>query len=240
MFDELAKHFGEHAVFMDVAGIGPGQDFRKAIDQSVAACSVLLAVIGQQWLDSKDASGTRRLDDPGDFVRTELAAALSAGIPVIPVLVRGSRMPRPEELSDDLRDLAYRNAVELTHARWKSDIQLLVRALRPYVDIPELPAGEPKTLGASQKSTAEPSAVAPQIGSQRIEGLTGGAIDPVIVDRLGRQLATYLGPIANVIVKRAAQRCMSPDELCAMVAREIISDVDRAKFLRSCAGQASG
>ena len=224
LFDELEKHFGEGAVFMDVAGIEPGQDFRKAIDQSVASCRVLLAVIGPQWLDASDGAGTRRLDDPGDFVRIELASALRSGIPVVPVLVRGSKMPRPEELPDDLRELAYRNAVELTHARWKSDIQLLVRALRPAMAETEA------------QPTAPPAKAVPrqQTGVSRIE--TAAMVSPIhpqTVERVGRELARYLGPIANVIVKRAAQRSASAEELFAAVAREIGSDADRTAFLRS-------
>ena len=231
LFDELEKHFGENSVFMDVAGIEPGQDFRKAIDQSVASSKVLLAVIGPHWLDSKDSSGRRRLDDPGDFVRIELASALRGTIPVVPVLVRGSRMPRADELPDDLKELAYRNAVELTHARWKSDIPLLIRALRPYMGVPVAERRE-----TSAKVQSPPVAQAPprQATPRTVETAPSpNSIDAQAVDRVSRELAGYLGPIANVIVRKAAQRCNSLDELCSSVAREIVSDADRARFLRS-------
>ena len=130
---------------MDVAAIEPGRDFRKAIDQSVATCSVLLAVIGQEWVELKDSDGRRRLDDVNDFVRIELASALRRDIPVIPVLVRGAKMPRPEQLPHDLKELAFRNAVELTHSRWKTDLQVLIEAVRPYMEEPgaRLPGAEP-------------------------------------------------------------------------------------------------
>ena len=42
LFDDLVAHFGEQMVFMDVAGIEAGRDFRKAIEESVAGCGVLL------------------------------------------------------------------------------------------------------------------------------------------------------------------------------------------------------
>ena len=213
---------------MDVAAIEPGQDFRKAIDQSVASCTVLLAVIGQHWLDSRDGSGMRRLDDAGDFVRIELASALRSNIPIVPVLVRGSRMPRPEELPEELKELAYRNAVELTHARWKSDIPLLIRALRPYMGTPALVENRPMEKAAPPGPQAE--ALWPKTASRGVEG----AIDAQTVDRLSRELARYVGPIANVLVKRAAQRGSSVDEVCTVVAREIASDADRAQFLRTC------
>ena len=140
LFDDLASCFGDQSVFMDVAAIEPGRDFRKAIDQSVESCTVLLAMIGLEWLEAKDASGGRRLDERNDFVRIELASALRRDIPVVPVLVRGAKMPRADQLPHDLKELAYRNAVELTHARWKSDVQVLVQALRPFMD-PSYPGG---------------------------------------------------------------------------------------------------
>lgn len=134
LFEDLCDRFGKEAVFMDVAGIEPGRDFRRAIEQQVASCGVLLAVIGKDWLTVTDAQGRRRLDDPYDFVRLETANALKRDIPVIPVLVHQSVMPQAEQLPDDLKDLAFRNSVELTHARWSSDVQLLIKALLPYVD----------------------------------------------------------------------------------------------------------
>ena len=155
LYDDFAEHLGEDAVFMDVTGIAPGLDFRKVIDESVATCGVLLAIIGQSWTDAKDAAGARRLDDPGDFVRFEIASALKREIPVIPVLVHGARMPRAEHLPEDIRNLAYRNAVELAHARWASDFQLLLRSLRTIV--PDLSATRSAGEAAVAAGTSEAS-----------------------------------------------------------------------------------
>ncbi|HWO02225.1 MAG TPA: hypothetical protein VNS63_23470, partial [Blastocatellia bacterium] len=91
----------------------------------------------------------RRLDDTMDFVRLETASALKRDIPVIPVLVRGAMMPRADQLPPDLGELAYRNAVELTHARWDSDIEVLVKALRPYVATQRKDVGGAKTRPAA-------------------------------------------------------------------------------------------
>ncbi len=151
LFDDLVDVYGENSVFMDVAAIEAGQDFRKVIDQSVATCGVLLAIIGKDWVDAKDENGQRRLDSASDFVRLETASALKRDIPVIPVLVHGARMPRAEQLPDDLKDLAYRNCVELTGARWRSDVQLLIKALRPHV-------GEAKDAPVAQgQAVAQPA-----------------------------------------------------------------------------------
>ncbi len=152
LYHDLVAVFGSDSVFMDVAAIQPGRDFRRAIDQSLNSCGVFLCLIGKDWLTTTDTSGRRRLDDPADFVRIETVAALKRDIPVIPVQVQGATALRPEQLPDDLKDLAYRNAVELTHPRWESDVQLLVNAVRPYVSRPH--AGpEPEVIQPSKKST---------------------------------------------------------------------------------------
>jgi len=155
LFADLTVQFGADRVFMDVTGIEPGRDFRKVIDQNVSSCGVLLAVVGKGWTDAKDEDGRRRLDDPMDFVRLETASALKRDIPVIPVLVHGGRMPRAEQLPEDLKDLAYRNAVELTHARWNSDVQILIKALRPHV-------GDGKEEAEAMEAKPAPPVVPPQ------------------------------------------------------------------------------
>jgi hypothetical protein len=133
LFDDLVRAYGDNSVFMDVAGINPGIDFRKAIDDNVASCGVLLAMIGPTWAAIKNSSGERRLDDPNDFVRLEIASALARDIAVIPVLVHSAKMPTPDQLPENLTNLAFRNSVEITHARWNSDVELLTKALAQYV-----------------------------------------------------------------------------------------------------------
>jgi|HubBroStandDraft_1064217.scaffolds.fasta_scaffold167696_1 hypothetical protein len=216
---------------MDVNAIQPGRDFRKAIDESILKCSVLLAVVGRDWLESKSASGQRRLDDESDFVRLEIASALQRDIPVVPVLVRGARMPSADQLPADLRELAYRNAVELTHARWKSDVRVLIQALRPYMggSGEELPL---QTVPSGSVPLAEGTVQKPVVEAEPAASATG--IERAILERVGRELAGYIGPIAEIVVKRAARRCASVTDLCVLVAQEIDSTADRAKFLASC------
>ena len=159
LYDDLVAVFGSDSVFMDVAAIQPGRDFRKSIDQSLNSCGVFLSLIGKTWLTAKDTSGQRRLDDPADFVRIETGAALKRDIPVIPVLVQGASAPKPDQLPDDLKELAFRNAVELTHARWDSDIQVLIKALRPHIS-PSIPKSEPERVQPGGKLTKSLAVIA--------------------------------------------------------------------------------
>jgi hypothetical protein len=197
LFDDLVAVFGEDSVFMDVAAIEVGRDFRKAIDDSVATCGVLLAVVGKNWVDAKNTAGNRRLDDPSDFVRLETASALKRDIPVVPVLVRGATMPRPEELPDDLKELAYRNGVELTHPRWNSDVQLLVNALKPMVGEACGPGTEQKRPGSGPAAavTPEPEVAPPrQPEPQRVVSV------PPPPPPKKRSMGKVFGIIAAVIV----------------------------------------
>ena len=231
LFDDLVKHFGEHMVFMDVVGIEAGRDFRKAIEESVAQCGALLVVMGPTWLNAKDENGARRLDDPADFVRIETASALRRDIPVIPVLVRAAEMPRAEQLPEIIRDLAYRNCIELTHARWRSDIQLLVEALRRLV-VDSNPVGTGSGPHQSA-SPMRPGATSPDVkGTSEPDPRSSSQIDPATMQRVSRELALHIGPIADIVVKRAASGCTSTEDLYLKVSEEIESPQEREKFLR--------
>jgi hypothetical protein len=126
LYDRLSAHFTQSPIFMDVDNIPPGIDFVEAIEKSVASCDALIAVIGKRWLSSADDEGRRRLDNPEDFVRLEVATALKRGVRVIPVLVEGALMPRSSELPDDLKPLARRNALNVSHERFRADSKRLI------------------------------------------------------------------------------------------------------------------
>lgn len=177
LFDDLVRAFDADTVFMDVDGITPGVDFRKAIDENVAGCGVLLAMIGPRWTTIADDSGERRLDNANDFVRLEIATALQRNIAVIPVLVHEAHMPHADQLPENLQDLAYRNSVELTHARWNSDVQLLIHALQRYVAPGS--AEDKQTVHATVPvQLPAPSPAAPQVSSspKRISVLGMGVV----------------------------------------------------------------
>lgn len=130
LFDRLQEAFAPEQLFMDVDSIAPGLDFVRVLEEQVGQCDALLAVIGKGWIDARDHTGVRRLDNPEDFVRIEIESALKQNKRVIPVLVGDTRMPRPEELPEAIRALAKRNAVRLTHERFRADAQGLIKALQ--------------------------------------------------------------------------------------------------------------
>ena len=127
--DRLVDRFGEAQVFIDVDTIEPGVDFAAAIFDAVAACKVLLAIIGPTWLTATDERGRRRLDDPDDIVRLEIEAALTRDVRVIPILVEGAVMPSRADLPESLAGLARLNALFIRHESFRSDAERLGTAI---------------------------------------------------------------------------------------------------------------
>ncbi len=131
LHDRLSAEFGKTSVFIDVDNIPFGVDFRKHLANAVGNCDVLLAIMGDEWLDARDRDGQRRLDDESDFVRIEIATALQRQIPVIPILVGINSVPKPDQLPEDLRELAFRNAAEIrAGVHFASQVDRLVTSIR--------------------------------------------------------------------------------------------------------------
>jgi TIR domain/Kelch motif len=129
LFDRLAEHFRGAEVFKDIDSIEPGDDFVQVITSAVESCDVLLALIGDKWLTMTDDQGRRRIDNPDDFVRIEIEAALSRNVRVIPILVYGARMPRAQDVPAGLAGLVRRQALELSVSRFDDDVTRLLKVL---------------------------------------------------------------------------------------------------------------
>jgi hypothetical protein len=128
--DRLCDYFGADQVFMDVDDIEPGADFISLIEQKVASCDALIAVIGKGWL-MRDEEGRRsRLDNPHDFVRLEIEHALRRNILVIPALVGGAEIPKADDLPLGLSEFAQRQAVELSDKDFQRDVDKVIAALQ--------------------------------------------------------------------------------------------------------------
>lgn len=114
--DALAGKFGRSAVFKAGPSLRAGDEFPPILDEMAASCPVMLVCIGPEWLAAQNGDGTRRLDDPDDWVRREIELALKNGNRVVPLLL-GDRdeisIPAPEDLPADIAPLAYRQAVRL-------------------------------------------------------------------------------------------------------------------------------
>ena len=132
--DSLSQYFGDDRVFRDIESIGGGADFAEVIHGTLGKADAAVILIGENWLDTAADAGRRRLDDPEDWVAEEIATTLEAGIPVYPVLVENTQMPKSDELPERLRPLTRYNAVSVSDKRWDSDVARLAKIVA--LDIP--------------------------------------------------------------------------------------------------------
>jgi hypothetical protein len=191
LYDRLAVHFGHDKIFKDVDSIEPGDDFGEVIARAVGSCDVLLALIGEYWVSITDSDGKPRLDDPDDFVRLEIEAALQRGVRVIPILVGDAAMPRADQLPETLRKLARRQALELSPQRFEADVHRLLRVL-------ERTLAEQAAEQAAEQS--RPADVAPTSGVREKAPL-GAAEPPAAVGV--REVPVAVEPVQLGPVERA-------------------------------------
>ena len=162
--DRLRKEFGDDSIFTDVDRIALGVDFRTTLDLMVSQCQILLAVIGHDWLTVKNKDGQIRLQDPTDFVRIEIESALARDIPVIPLLVAGTKMPSKDELPGSLEELAFRNGTQIRpDPDFHTDIDRLIKSLKGHlvdlsdgVDPNEIVENEEKAQKQAKLKTERP------------------------------------------------------------------------------------
>jgi hypothetical protein len=158
LYDRLSERFGKDRLFMDVDTLELGLDWVEAIEKAIGSAGALLAVIGRSWVRVEDEDGRRRLDDPNDFVRIEIAGALERNIRVIPVLVQGANMPTKEELPDPLKGLTRRSALELRDTSWEYGVTKLAGVLEQFFHQEE-PEQEPKPEPEPEPPTPSPAPV---------------------------------------------------------------------------------
>jgi hypothetical protein len=127
--DRVVRQLERENVFLDVDNIDLGVDWFNVLTERVGACDALVAAIGRNWVSAADKDNRRRIDDPDDFVRIEIEAALKRDVRVIPVLVDGAVMPKAGELPDSLKGLARRQGLEVSPARFDADVEKLTHAL---------------------------------------------------------------------------------------------------------------
>ena len=155
--EKLGDRFGHDAIFRDIDTIEPGEDFVEAIEKAVGSCEVLIAVIGKYWLTTTDATGRRRLDNPNDFVRLEIATALERKIRVIPVLVGGAIMPSAHDLPENLQALARRNAQEIDDRNFQYDVENLIRVIGKVLGQATPPPPKPEMAVSEKIEASAPS-----------------------------------------------------------------------------------
>ncbi|NJM95844.1 MAG: SUMF1/EgtB/PvdO family nonheme iron enzyme [Phormidesmis sp. RL_2_1] len=159
IYDRLVREFSREQIFKDVDDIPFGVDFAEHLEHAVSQCQILLVIIGKTWITTTELDGTRRIDNPDDFVRIEIEAALKRNIPVIPLLLEGVSMPRRSQLPESLHLLARRNGTTIGHdPRFHTDMDRLIKGIQPLINnakaVPQ-PVAQPPV---AQPPVAQPPA----------------------------------------------------------------------------------
>ncbi|HEX9752759.1 MAG TPA: toll/interleukin-1 receptor domain-containing protein [Methyloceanibacter sp.] len=129
VYDRLSRLLPKSNLFFDVSTIGGGEDFVRRIHSEIGRSDVALVFIGDKWLEPAHPSGRGRIWEQDDFVRAELRAALGRPMLILPILVAGARMPKPEQLPEDVRAVTGRNALPLRHESFDGDTESIVAAV---------------------------------------------------------------------------------------------------------------
>ncbi len=167
LYDDLAKRFGKERVFMDIETLQPGLDFVASINREIGACGAILALIGPRWSSVKDPDERPRIDDPHDFVRLEIKAAITRNIRVIPVLVQNAKMPNESDLPKEIAALSRLHAFEISDSRWEFDSGRLIEIIAPLIEADAPPEFEPvERMRAS--SAKGPGAEASSTGTRKV------------------------------------------------------------------------
>ena len=212
IFDHLERRFGRDRLFLDVDAIPYGEDFRHRINEALNQTGVLLAIIGDHWLDAADpASGARRLDDPDDYVSVEISSALDRKITVVPVLVGEAQMPQVADLPGKLADLSYRNAAEVRSGR---DFSFQISRLGDAIaDVLALPQDRDSTRRSSARLSISAKTLADNPGSP-----VGTQLGAFVIERL---LAAGGSGVAYV-----GRNPRTGQVVCVKVSLPVLSDME--------------
>ena len=176
----------------------------------------VLAALDRHVLGRQEA--WRRLDDPNDFVRMELAAALERKIRVIPALVQGIEMPSADEFPDVLEPLARRQGLELSDGRWRYDVDRLVQVLQrieqEFAEEQAAEAAELERLEQERKGRAARRAAAALAAREAAEREALEAEDRQAADRQATEREM------REAAKREARQAAAEQEARAAAERE--------------------
>jgi hypothetical protein len=181
---------GGAAIWIDQVDIRPSDQWDRTVDAALRESRGVVLVLSPRSAAS-------------DHVLDEVAVALAAGKPVIPVLIEACQIP--------LR-LARVQYIDAT-ADYQGALARCRAAMADALQAPE-------KRGTPEAPAPAPAQVPP-----------APALPPEIIDNMTRLLIPYLGPISAVLAREEARGASSAADLAARLAARIPGDPDRARFL---------
>ncbi len=133
IYNELVKWYDREMIFKDFNTIEPGEDFSESIENALNSCTILLVLVANNWMDI--LKKREELRGEPDFVRMEIATALSKGVYTIPIVLNRANILIEDELPDDLKKIAKRQCLDLDPTRFETDILKLVKVIDKKLNI---------------------------------------------------------------------------------------------------------
>jgi pterin-4a-carbinolamine dehydratase len=126
---ELEGRLRAVQVFVDTHHIQGGDRWSREIEVALRAAKVVMPVIGRDWA-GLSAEGARRIDDPDDWVRKEIALGLELkSQALLPLLVDGAPPVTAADLPPDCKALAEIQALRIVVNDWEASVDKLVNTL---------------------------------------------------------------------------------------------------------------
>lgn len=131
--DALRRKLPSESVFIDTGSLHAGDAWPEHIRRALAASRFVLVVMGPTWLTAgTNEWGQRRIDGASDWVRLEVAGALrDSQKTVIPILIRGAKMPPDRALPNDVAPITERQPIEIRRDYWDHDVALVTARVSP-------------------------------------------------------------------------------------------------------------
>ena len=199
--DDLADVLGPDRVFRDIE-IPVGSDFTDVLHRAIAACDILLVVIGRRWASASQRGYRSRLFEPTDWVRTEIEAAFAQGKQVVPVLVGGAEMPTAADMPESIGRLARVQAAFLSDRHWDGEVLQLAERLKGLC--PSLAQGMTQKRG-EEESPAEVlrelgERVLNEVESRRRPRVKPPSLPRTLVERLLHAAGRALKKVLSIAV----------------------------------------
>jgi len=100
---------GIQTAFHD-GGLKAGENFADALMHELDDCKLVIAVIGPNW-EGRSDTGPSRIQDPDDWVVTEIATAMRLKKHIMPVLIGGAELPTTADLHSSIDSLPGRHTL---------------------------------------------------------------------------------------------------------------------------------
>ncbi|HEY9650112.1 MAG TPA: 4a-hydroxytetrahydrobiopterin dehydratase [Coleofasciculaceae cyanobacterium] len=150
LHSKISLELGRDVVFMDTSSIEIGTQWSEELEEALRAAQIVIAVIGPEWLRITDEFGLRRIDQESDWVRREIEFTLREGKELLPLLVRGAKIPPSDKLPASISTLTQRQAVEIRDAYWDHDIKLVLERLKLVINKHTKNNGSPRSKKSSE------------------------------------------------------------------------------------------